>query len=176
MSPFFFLKEHAKVVGRRSPPASSVSATGASKQMLVRRSKSSAILPLRKHLIEKTIAEQQQKVVAAQAAAAAAAASAATTPSGSTAFSSSPDSDSSTGKSLSIRPIEEVMEEDSFSRSGSMTNIMGSNPAESNAMEVDSISEQPPQQVSKKCFFMFFSVHPYPFCPLRQNGPVMFCK
>jgi len=139
-------KEHAKVVGRRSPPASSVSATGASKQMLVRRSKSSAILPLRKHLIEKTIAEQQQKVVAAQAAAAAAAASAATTPSGSTAFSSSPDSDSSTGKSLSIRPIEEVMEEDSFSRSGSMTNIMGSNPAESNAMEVDSISEQPPQQ------------------------------
>ena len=37
-------------VGRKSPPTS-VSASGATKQMLVRRSKSSAILPLRKHLI-----------------------------------------------------------------------------------------------------------------------------
>ena len=51
----------------------------------------------------------------------------------------------STGKSLSIRPIEEVMEEDSFSRSGSMTNIMGQ--AESNAMEVDD-SQIPQQQVN----------------------------
>ena len=36
-------------VGRKSPPTSASS--GATKQMLVRRSKSSAILPLRKHLI-----------------------------------------------------------------------------------------------------------------------------
>ena len=38
-----------KGVGRKSPPTSASS--GATKQMLVRRSKSSAILPLRKHLI-----------------------------------------------------------------------------------------------------------------------------
>ena len=38
-----------KGVGRKSPPTSA--ASGATKQMLVRRSKSSAILPLRKHLI-----------------------------------------------------------------------------------------------------------------------------
>ena len=141
-------KEHAKVVGRRSPPASSVSgASGASKQMLVRRSKSSAILPLRKHLIEKTLAEQQQKAVAAQQAAAQAAASVQqAAAASSTSFSSIESSAAAASdKSLSIRPIEEVMEEDSFSRSGSMTNIMGHH-QDSNAMEVDSIVEQ--QQVT----------------------------
>jgi hypothetical protein len=69
-------------VGRKSPPTS-VSASGATKQMLVRRSKSSAILPLRKHLIEKTLAEQQQKASAEKEA-----------------------------NNLVIKPIEEVMEED----------------------------------------------------------------
>ena len=125
--------------------------------MLVRRSKSSAILPLRKHLIEKTLAEQQQKAAQAAAAAAAGAAGAPTTvapSSGNSSFNSpgfeiSAGADTSpvgaTGKSLSIRPIEEVMEEDSFSRSGSMTNIVSQN-QESNAMEVDSIAEHPPQQ------------------------------
>ena len=134
------------MVGRRSPPASSVSGTGASKQMLVRRSKSSAILPLRKHLIEKTLAEQQQKAVAAQQAAAQAAASVQqAAAASSTSFSSIESSAAASDKSLSIRPIEEVMEEDSFSRSGSMTNIMGHH-QDSNAMEVDSIVEQ--QQVT----------------------------
>ena len=146
------------MVGRRSPPASSVSgvgAGGAAKQMLVRRSKSSAILPLRKHLIEKTLAEQQQKAVAAQAAAAAAAVANISASSGS--FNNLSEDNSSAvagvaGKSLSIRPIEEVMEEDSFSRSGSMhgsmTNIMSPH-QECNAMEVDSVAEHhsPQQQV-----------------------------
>jgi hypothetical protein len=79
-------KEYAKVVGRKSPPAS-LSSGAASKHsaMLVRRSKSSAILPLRKHLIEKTLAEQQQKAAQDQDKLAA---------------------------SLKKRPIEEVMEED----------------------------------------------------------------
>ena len=147
------------MVGRRSPPASSVSgvgAGGAAKQMLVRRSKSSAILPLRKHLIEKTLAEQQQKAVAAQAAAAAAAV--ANISASSSSFNNLSEDNSSAvvagvaGKSLSIRPIEEVMEEDSFSRSGSvhgsMTNIMSPH-QECNAMEVDSVGEHhsPQQQV-----------------------------
>ena len=42
-------KDKGGHVGRKSPPTSA--ASGATKQMLVRRSKSSAILPLRKHLI-----------------------------------------------------------------------------------------------------------------------------
>ena len=42
-----------KGVGRKSPPTSA--ASGATKQMLVRRSKSSAILPLRKHLIGESV-------------------------------------------------------------------------------------------------------------------------
>ena len=96
-----------KVVGRRSPPAS-VSASGTAKQMLVRRSKSSAILPLRKHLIEKTLAEQQQKAVAAAQAIHNAHQAAASASNSSISEESSP-----SGKtSLSIRPIEEIMEED----------------------------------------------------------------
>ena len=51
-------------VGRRSPPAAHTTAGSARSTphhsaMLVRRSKSSAILPLRKHLIEKTLMEQK---------------------------------------------------------------------------------------------------------------------
>ena len=53
-------------VGRRSPPAAHSGASNSSARstphhsaMLVRRSKSSAILPLRKHLIEKTLMEQK---------------------------------------------------------------------------------------------------------------------
>ena len=87
-------KDHTKVVGRKSPPAA-LSSGSASKQMLVRRSKPSAILPLRKHLIEKTMAEQQQKAAAATAAAAAAAAL-----------------NLDKSNNLVIRPIEEIMEED----------------------------------------------------------------
>jgi hypothetical protein len=49
-------------VGRKSPPShtttSSIRPPPHHSAMLVRRSKSSAILPLRKHLIEKTLAEQ----------------------------------------------------------------------------------------------------------------------
>ena len=100
-------KEHgAKVVGRRSPPASVSS--GASKQMLVRRSKSSAILPLRKHLIEKTLAEQQQKAAILAA---------------------------TEEKLASIKPIEEVMEEDM---------IIPPRSSNIDAMEVEVADQQPP--------------------------------
>ena len=88
----------SKVVGRRSPPASVSS--GTAKQMLVRRAKSSAILPLRKHLIEKTLAEQQQKAAAQIAAVPHQIAS------------NCSSSDSEKTSQLSIRPIEEIMEED----------------------------------------------------------------
>ena len=51
-------------VGRKSPPShtttSSIRPPPHHSAMLVRRSKSSAILPLRKHLIEKTLAEQKK--------------------------------------------------------------------------------------------------------------------
>ena len=96
----------AKVVGRRSPPASVSS--GASKQMLVRRSKSSAILPLRKHLIEKTLAEQQQKAAILAA---------------------------TEEKLASIKPIEEVMEEDM---------IIPPRSSNIDAMEVEVADQQPP--------------------------------
>ena len=49
-------------VGRKSPPTSASS--GATKQMLVRRSKSSAILPLRKHLIGEFLKVLYQKICA----------------------------------------------------------------------------------------------------------------
>ena len=114
-------KDHGKVVGRRSPPASVSS--GASKQMLVRRSKSSAILPLRKHLIEKTLAEQQQKAAMAAAAAAVASTASIVTP-----------VTSEADKSLAIRPIEEVMEED-ISRNNSLDH--------SSQMEVDMSPPEP---------------------------------
>lgn len=48
-------------VGRKSPPSHVRPPTHQS-AMLVRRSKSSAILPLRKHLIEKTLAEQRKSM------------------------------------------------------------------------------------------------------------------
>ena len=125
------IKEHGKVVGRRSPPASV--STGASKQMLVRRSKSSAILPLRKHLIEKTLAEQQQKAAAAaMAAATVSAASSSAVASASSLGMTGVCSGSSEDKSLAIRPIEEVMEEDVSSRTNSLDISAGSQ-----MMEVD---------------------------------------
>ena len=118
-----------KVVGRRSPPASVSS--GTAKQMLVRRSKSSAILPLRKHLIEKTLAEQQQKAVAAAQAIHNAHQQAAASASNS----SSLGEESSSGKTLSIRPIEEIMEEDILlSNQVSSQRILHH---ENNSMEVD---------------------------------------
>ena len=63
----FYLKDpYLNKVGRRSPPATHTAAAANSARstphhsaMLVRRSKSSAILPLRKHLIEKTLMEQK---------------------------------------------------------------------------------------------------------------------
>jgi hypothetical protein len=121
-------KDHgAKVVGRRSPPAAMSGSSGGhpnAKQMLVRRSKSSAILPLRKHLIEKSLAEEQQKQAAAQAAAMAAAQAAAV----STASSMSSGISDESVKSLAIKPIEEVMEED--------------RPAGMDLMEVDTAEPQ----------------------------------
>ena len=120
-----------KVVGRRSPPASVSS--GTAKQMLVRRSKSSAILPLRKHLIEKTLAEQQQKAVAAAQAIHHAHQQAAASASNSSIGEES--SSSASGKTLSIRPIEEIMEEDILlSNQVSSQRILHH---ENNSMEVD---------------------------------------
>ena len=126
-----------KIVGRKSPPASSSNVRPAPHHsaMLVRRSKSSAILPLRKHLIEKTLAEQQaaakktamdeeqfyyqqkQKMLAA----------------------------TRERSGLTIRPIEEVMEEDvGGGRQQQPQNLSASAAAaasDSNMMEID---DQPP--------------------------------
>ena len=55
-------KDKGGHVGRKSPPTSA--ASGATKQMLVRRSKSSAILPLRKHLIGEFLKVLYQKICA----------------------------------------------------------------------------------------------------------------
>ena len=61
----FSLQVNMGKVGRKSPPShttatSSIRPPPHHSAMLVRRSKSSAILPLRKHLIEKTLAEQKK--------------------------------------------------------------------------------------------------------------------
>ena len=64
---FLIIKDpYLNKVGRRSPPAAHSAAANSARStpghhsaMLVRRSKSSAILPLRKHLIEKTLMEQK---------------------------------------------------------------------------------------------------------------------
>ena len=97
-------------LGRKSPPSSLTGGSGRPggphhSAMLVRRSKSSAILPLRKHLIEKTLLEQQN-----------AAAAAAVSP-----MEDDPiyyDKREVSGVTGGIRPIEEVMEEARESSSG----------------------------------------------------------
>ena len=56
------VQEHSRAAPAGAPSSSSIPAPhhGA---MIVRRSKSSAILPLRKHLIEKSLAQQQAKAI-----------------------------------------------------------------------------------------------------------------
>jgi hypothetical protein len=84
-------------LGRKSPPSHTTAASNIRppphhSAMLVRRSKSSAILPLRKHLIEKSLAEQKKSMDEEQFY-----------------FQQK----QKMAERLLIRPIEEVMEEDS---------------------------------------------------------------
>lgn len=120
-------KESFHKVGRKSPPAahtttSSLRPPPHHSAMLVRRSKSSAILPLRKHLIEKTLAEQQ----------------AAKTAMDEEQFYFQQKQKMAKDR-LFIRPIEEVMEEDVVRSNGNANNASSAD----NVMDVD---ESPPPQ------------------------------
>lgn len=107
-------------VGRKSPPSHSSAASSARppphhSAMLVKRSKSSAILPLRKHLIEKTLAEQSKSMDDEQFY-----------------FQQKQKVD----ERLVIRPIEEVMEEESKPQATGRVPLRAARP-EDEEMEVE---------------------------------------